>query len=171
MQKQMFRTVLVGMVCLAVALAGAGCKSGPEDATILASVKTKVTALPGGTGINVDVKDGAVTLNGTVDNDAAKASAESAAKAVEGVKSVKNNLTVKPPTPAMPPPAAGNDAAITKAIQDNLTKAGVTGVTVVVADGAATLTGKIPKANWPKAVKAAQEANPKPTKVQNQLTE
>lgn len=171
MQKQMFRTVLVGMVCLAAALTGAGCKSGPEDATVLASVKTKVTAVSGGAGINVDVKDGAVTLNGTVDNDAAKASAEAAAKGVEGVKSVKNNLTVKPAMPPMPPPAAGNDAAVQKAIQDNITKAGVTGVTVVVKDGAATLSGKVPKASWQKAIQAANEANPKPTKVQNSMTE
>jgi hyperosmotically inducible periplasmic protein len=171
MQRRMFRTVLVVMVCLTAALAGAACKSGPEDATITASVKTKVTGVPGGTGINVDTKDGVVTLNGTVDTEAAKASAEAAAKGVEGVKSVKNNLTVKAPPPAMPPAAASNDAAVQKAISDNLTKAGVTGVTVVVSNGTATLSGKVPKANWPKAMQAANEANPKPTKVQNSMTE
>ena len=62
-------------------------------------------------------------------------------------------------------------AAIQKAIQDNLTKAGVTGVTVNVSGGVATLTGKLPKAQWQKALQAANEANPKPTRVQNQITE
>jgi hyperosmotically inducible periplasmic protein len=44
--------------------------------------------------INVDVDNAAVTLTGTVANQAQKAKAERVAKGVEGVKSVKNNLTV-----------------------------------------------------------------------------
>ena len=43
--------------------------------------------------INVDVENGVVTLSGTVDNPEQKAKAETIAKAVEGVKSVKNTLT------------------------------------------------------------------------------
>jgi hyperosmotically inducible protein len=170
MQRRMFRAVLVATVCLAAALTGAACKSGPDDAAITASVKPKVTMVPGGTGINVDTKDGVVTLNGTVDTEAAKASAEAAAKGVNGVQRVVNNLTVKPPAPAVPT-VNPNDTAVSAAIQANLTKAGVTGVTVTVKDGVATLTGKVPKANWPKALQAANEANPKPTRVQNSLTE
>jgi hyperosmotically inducible periplasmic protein len=44
--------------------------------------------------INVDVSDAVVTLSGTVATAAQKAKAETVAKAVEGVKSVKNMLTV-----------------------------------------------------------------------------
>lgn len=44
--------------------------------------------------INVDVQNGVVTLNGSVDNPQQRAKAEAIAKAVEGVKSVKNMLTV-----------------------------------------------------------------------------
>ena len=44
--------------------------------------------------INVDVQDAVVTLSGSVDNAPQKAKAETIAKAVEGVKSVKNTLTV-----------------------------------------------------------------------------
>ena len=44
--------------------------------------------------INVDVDNAVVTLSGTVANAAQKAKAESTAKAVEGVKSVKNMLKV-----------------------------------------------------------------------------
>jgi hyperosmotically inducible protein len=44
--------------------------------------------------INVDVDNNAVTLRGTVESAADKAAAEKAAKGVEGVKSLKNNLTV-----------------------------------------------------------------------------
>jgi hyperosmotically inducible protein len=44
--------------------------------------------------INVDVDNAVVTLSGTVANAAQKAKAESTAKAVEGVKAVKNLLKV-----------------------------------------------------------------------------
>jgi hypothetical protein len=44
--------------------------------------------------INVDVENGVVTLSGSVDNAEQKAKAETIAKSVEGVKSVKNLLKV-----------------------------------------------------------------------------
>jgi osmotically-inducible protein OsmY len=44
--------------------------------------------------INVDVENGVVTLTGTVANAKQKAEAEKVAKSVEGVKAVKNLLTV-----------------------------------------------------------------------------
>ncbi len=44
--------------------------------------------------INVDVDNGVVTLAGTVANAAQKAKAESVAKSIDGVKSVKNMLKV-----------------------------------------------------------------------------
>jgi len=50
--------------------------------------------------INVDVNNDVVTLNGTVATAAQKAKAESVAKAVEGVKSVKNLLKVAAPANA-----------------------------------------------------------------------
>lgn len=46
--------------------------------------------------INVDVVNDVVTLKGTVGTAAQKASAEKVAKGIEGVTSVKNELTVKP---------------------------------------------------------------------------
>ena len=46
--------------------------------------------------INVDVVNDAVTLKGTVANAAQKTKAEQVAKGIEGVKSVKNELTVRP---------------------------------------------------------------------------
>lgn len=45
--------------------------------------------------IDVDTKDGVVTLNGEAPNQGAKDRAEELAKAVEGVSSVNNLLTVK----------------------------------------------------------------------------
>lgn len=48
--------------------------------------------------VSVDVRDGNVTLSGTVDDDLARAKAEDDARAVPGVKQVLNNLQVKSPT-------------------------------------------------------------------------
>jgi len=45
--------------------------------------------------INVDVDNAVVTLRGTVANNDQKSRAETLAKNIEGVKSVKNSLTVK----------------------------------------------------------------------------
>ena len=46
--------------------------------------------------INVDVNNGVVTLSGTVPTAAQKAKAEQIAKSVEGITSVKNQITVAP---------------------------------------------------------------------------
>ena|SRR5258705_12808861 len=61
--------------------------------------------------INVDVENGVVTLSGTVASAAQKAKAESTAKAVEGVKGVKNMLQVA----AAPNANAANKNANAKA--------------------------------------------------------
>jgi osmotically-inducible protein OsmY len=59
------------------------------------------------------------------------------------------------------------DAALKNAIEANLTRYGVTGVTVEVKDKEVTLKGSIPRAKLQDAMKAANEASPK--KVNNQL--
>lgn len=161
------RSVFVTGMVLTLSLAFGACKSGPDDAALTASVKAKIQSAANlaGAKVEVAVKEGVVTLSGTADNDAAKAAAESVAKAVEGVKSVTNNITVKPPVAAVPPAEAGNDAAIKKAVTDNLTKAAITGVTVDVAAGVVTLKGSVAKGSKIKVMQAANEANPKPTKV------
>ena len=171
MQMKRLQALGCGLVAVLVIACGVACKSGPEDATITTNVKAKLLADPSvsGTAINVDTKEGVVTLTGTVDNDAAKAKAESIAKGVEGVKSVKANLTVKPPAPPTPTADASNDTAIRSSVMANLTKAGVTGVTVDVKDGVVTLKGTVAKADLPKAKQAADEATPKPKQVINEL--
>jgi hyperosmotically inducible protein len=68
-----------------------------DDATITTKVKTAVLAEPGlkALQIEVDTKNGVVTLAGTVDTPALKERAQQVAQAVNGVKSVDNNLAVK----------------------------------------------------------------------------
>lgn len=68
-----------------------------DDAAITASVKTDILKDPDLSvlKIDVDTKDGVVTLNGLTDNEAAKSRAERLASGVKGVKEVRNFLTVK----------------------------------------------------------------------------
>jgi hyperosmotically inducible periplasmic protein len=67
------------------------------DAAITADVKARLIAEPGirSLSINVDTHDGNVTLKGEVKSAAQRSTAASLARKVKGVKSVRNDLTVK----------------------------------------------------------------------------
>jgi hyperosmotically inducible periplasmic protein len=66
------------------------------DASITAAVKMKMADDPvvSASKIDVDTKDGVVTLNGTVKSAAEEQKAIDLAKSVDGVKNVKSNLVV-----------------------------------------------------------------------------
>ena len=74
------------------AMKDAGATMG--DAGVLAKIKTKFVA-EGIIGTNVDVKDGVATLNGTVEDASEKTRAAQIAKDTDGVKSVKDMLTIQ----------------------------------------------------------------------------
>jgi hyperosmotically inducible protein len=102
----MFRVVqavATGLVCMAIFI---GCQaikdleSNPkfEDTKIIATVKAQLALEDTSTvqGIDVRVDDGVATLKGTVDSEAKKNKAGDIAGKVGGVKSVVNNIEVKP---------------------------------------------------------------------------
>ncbi|MGH8517109.1 MAG: BON domain-containing protein [Panacagrimonas sp.] len=68
-----------------------------SDSALTAKVKTALIAEDDlkSMAINVDSKDGVVTLTGELPSAMSVTQAETAAKAVKGVKEVHNNLTVK----------------------------------------------------------------------------
>ncbi|MEP6739501.1 MAG: BON domain-containing protein [Caldimonas sp.] len=70
-----------------------------EDGVVTAKVKTALLADPDvkGLSIDVDTKDGRVTLKGTADKAANLDRAVKIARDTGGVKSVDNQLVVKPP--------------------------------------------------------------------------
>lgn len=152
---------MIAIVAFAFALPS--CK-GKSDAEIKTEVDAKLTANPDFAGLTADVKDGAVTISGTVKDDATKTAVDPAVKEVKGVKSVVNNSTVPPPPP--PPTIATDDAlktAVTDALKDHPTvKADV------AADGTVTLTGDVKKADLPTVMQKVNGARPK--KVENKLT-
>jgi hyperosmotically inducible periplasmic protein len=102
-------TLLGSLLALGVATVGCERKADPEDttartpgeqlddATITAKVKAALLADQNVSGMAVDVSTHMknVQLSGFVDTEEQKRLAEKIAKAVEGVKSVKNNISLK----------------------------------------------------------------------------
>jgi len=71
-----------------------------DDAWIHTKLRSKLMAegeFPGGS-LKVDVKDNVVTLRGSVSTKEDKAKAEQIAKNTDGVKSVRNQVVIKPKT-------------------------------------------------------------------------
>ena len=68
-----------------------------DDASITTKVKSALIADPNlsGLSIDVDTSQNVVTLRGTVMSDEMRRQAEQLTRNVEGVKEVKNELTVK----------------------------------------------------------------------------
>src|SRR5690606_26453012 len=68
-----------------------------DDAAIVAKVKSGLLSSSDveGLDVNVDARNGVVTLSGTADSIAERSSAERIAKAADGVKSVDNKIVVK----------------------------------------------------------------------------
>jgi hyperosmotically inducible periplasmic protein len=132
------------------------CKQKTTDADIKTAVDNAIVANSSLSGTYTDVKDGVVTLSGEVKDDAAKTSAEDAAKGVNGVKSVVNNLTV---APVQAPVVITADDPL-KASVDATIKA-YSGVKATVQDGVVTLTGEIKKANLQKLMMALNALKPK----------
>jgi osmotically-inducible protein OsmY len=131
----------------------------------------------GGKTINVKVENRIVTLTGAVDTTAQKNGAEQAARAIDGVAGVSNELTVANPQAATEPPAptptaadAGADLAKRVKFELYETDAFDTlSMTVTAEDGTVTLSGSVrTRAEQLLAERVAQAA-PGVKKVINQL--
>lgn len=141
------------------------CKQKTSDADLKTAVEKSFAGTGGNlAGAYVDVKDGVVTLTGEVKTESAKASAETFAKGINGVKSVVNNLTVAPP-PSAPVVITADDPLKTSV--DATIKA-YPGVSATIQDGVVTLTGEIKRADLQKLMMALNTLKPK--KIENKLT-
>jgi|HigsolmetaAR202D_1030399.scaffolds.fasta_scaffold06234_4 Predicted periplasmic or secreted lipoprotein len=76
-------------------------QDGKSDDEIYDRVRQRLVSDPDvkGGALAVDVKNGVVTLKGTVDKEKARQKAEKLAKKVKGVRAVKNELQVKSTLP------------------------------------------------------------------------
>jgi hyperosmotically inducible protein len=138
------------------------CKQKTTDADIKTAVDNAIAANTTLSGTYTDVKDGVVTLTGQVKDDAAKAAAEAAARGINGVKSVVNNLTVTPP------PSVQITADDPLKVSVESTVKNYPGVNATVQDGVITLTGEIKRTDLQQLMAALNSLKPK--KVENKLT-
>lgn len=153
-------------MALAILAILSSCK--PSDEKIAEAAKLALSANAALSPVTSAVKDGVVTLTGEVEDDGIKALAETTLAEVKGIKSIVNNVTVKPKGPSPEEIKASADSALQALVNDAFTKYAVTGITATVADSVVTLTGDIKRKDLPNAMKAAMEAAPK--KVENLMT-
>jgi hyperosmotically inducible protein len=102
-----FRTTLAAAAMAVAVLTTAGCavSRGQEttgayidDATITTQVKSRMLNDPNvaGTSISVETLNGTVMLSGFAKNATEKSAADRIARDVNGVKSVKNEIAIRP---------------------------------------------------------------------------
>lgn len=154
-------TKVLAVIMIALSVGFVSCT--PKDADIKTAVEQAISVIPDASSAVIEVKDGVATISGEFKDDAAKAAAEAAAKAVKGVKSVVNNGTIAVvAAPIVVSPDAALIASVTDAVKDFTT------VKAAVLDGVVTLTGEIKKTDLPKLMMSINSLKPK--KVENKLT-
>lgn len=146
-------------------------KAGISDSWLTA--KTKIALFADervkGRQVSVETVNAAVTLRGKVDSDEAKAAAASVAKAIEGVKSVRNDLQVVPPGDRKMTDASDKD--ITQQVEGRLAKdAQLKKVDVRADRGAVILTGAVPSIGASARASELAREVPGVRSVKNELT-
>jgi hypothetical protein len=139
----------------------------PNDEKISTAAKAALGGNAALSGVTAAVQDGAVTLTGEVENEELKALAQTTLNEIKGIKSVVNNITVKPKGPSPEELKQMADSALQAKVVAAFSTYKVTGITATVADSVVTLTGDIKRADLQNAMKAAMEAAPK--KVENKM--
>jgi len=158
------KKMFIIMTCAIIAGLGMqSCK--PNDSKVQSEVEK--TLQTNYSSVSTSVKEGTVTLSGTVNSQDEKMAAERAAKSVSNVKSVVNNITVREPMRQAPAPAVNADSTISSTITTKLHDAGYKDVKVAVNNGEVTLTGDLKRADLTKVMQIANESNPR--KVTNNL--
>jgi hypothetical protein len=110
------KSVAILLSILLVVVASISCSRARSDANITADAQTRIhadsalTTAP----ITVQANSGVVVLSGTVETDAARSAAENAAKQVDGVKGVINNLQLMTAASAPKPPGLVSERQIPK---------------------------------------------------------
>jgi BON domain len=111
--------LLFGVVLLAGCRPNQTVERQTKDAALKAQVKAKIASDVGAatvTAVEVNVTNAVATLAGSVRSDDEKQRAETAARSVEGISGVNNNLqvnAVEPPGMEMTPSAGGSPTDLT----------------------------------------------------------
>lgn len=160
MLKTIQRFLVILLVAGGTTLFLASCKGKIKDSDLQTTITEKMKSMPDLSGLGVAVKEGVVTLTGDVKDEAAKTAAETAVKAIAGVKSVVNQVTVTiPPMPEPAPVITGADDVMSKALADALKD--LPGIKGSVKDGMIALTGEISKTKWTMLKQTLDKLTPK----------
>jgi hypothetical protein len=108
--KRTLRFSLPTLALTAAVLLYSGCSSKPNDTQLTANVQSKVGSDPAlqGQPISVAAKDGTVTLSGIVNAQSSRDLAATDAAAVDGTRTVINNLTIASAAQTGTPEAANS---------------------------------------------------------------
>ena len=153
--------LMVLVLAVSSVLVSTGCKKKANDAEI----KSKVEAAVANPAVKVEVKEGDVTLSGSVADEASKNSAETSAKSVEEVKNVTNAIAVAEPMTVQPPVEIADDANISAQLASVVDD--YKGVKATVSNGVVTLTGNIKRDELQKLMQEVMALKPK--SVENKL--
>lgn len=150
---------LMMVATLFMAISFTACKSKPKDATIKTAIETALKADPTLSSVVADVKDGVVSLSGTLADDATKTKVLELVKGVKGVKADKitDNLQVTPPV------VITADDPLMTAVNDAVKS--FPGISATVKDGVVSLVGAISKADRQKLMMAINALKPKKVDV------
>lgn len=161
----------VAVVVAALVISLTSCERGAmTDATITATVKSKLAADPGTSAarINVDTLNGVVTLSGAVPTIAEKSEAERIASNTSGVAQVINNIAIERGEGGVAETLS--DATMLANIKTQLVANGIIGTNVDVTNGDVTITGEVDNAQEKsKAEVIARQASGVKS-VKNQVT-
>ena len=152
----MRRLVIPTLIAITVFLGGCSSQA-VDDSAVTAKVKSKLAtnSETSAIKIGVETRDGVVILTGTVPTDSEKNKAEQLARNTDGVKRVKNDITVNPDSlgatnlgnkaaeAAKDVGESLSDAAILAKVKSKLVADGITGTNVDVTDGAVVLKGEV----------------------------
>ena len=157
----------IATMLLSLALTASLYSCQPNDEKINEAAKMALGGNAALSGVSASVHEGVVTLTGEVESDELKSLAQTTLTEIKGIKSVVNNVTVKPKGPTPEELKQMGDSALQAKVTEAFTRYKVTGINATVADSVVTLTGDIKRADLQNAMKAAMEAAPK--KVENKL--
>jgi hyperosmotically inducible protein len=157
----------IATLLLSLAIIASLVSCQPSDEKINESAKMALAGNSALSGVSASVQEGVVTLSGEVETDELKSLAQTTLSEVKGIKTVVNNITVRPKGPTPEELKQMADSALQAKVTEAFTRYKVSGITATVLDSVVTLTGDIKRAELQNAMKAAMEAAPK--KVENKM--
>ena len=148
----MKKTLFICFSMLMAVLALQSC--GPDDVTIQSSVKEVL--LLNYPQVSSSVRNGIVTLTGSVDSDEKRAGAEELVSKVKDVKSIVNNIEVKKLAADV-----NKDLTLKASINNALYASNITTVEVEVNNMVVTLKGEAKKSDHKRIIEAVKNAGVK----------